>query len=433
MSTQKNTLDVAIIGAGPYGLSIAAHLKRKGLRLRVFGTPMKTWSDHMPKGMRLKSEGFASSLSDPDDSFTLEQFCKERNLPYSYLGKPVHLETFCAYGNEFQRRFVPELEDKLVVSLERVPNGFRIGLEDGENVKASHVVLAVGLTYFDFMPEVFSSLPRSLASHSSDHSVLEKFRGREVIVVGAGASALDLVALLHQVGADVQLLARTQKIRFHAPPGRIPPLLKQQFRAPITGIGSGWKLVFYTRAPLMFHRLSEVLRLRLVKRTLGPAPGWFIKNDVVGKVPLLLERTIVGASEKDGRIALEVINKDGNRQIFTADHVIAATGFQVDVRRLPFLSPSLRDEIKTVEHSPILSSNFESSAPRLYFVGTASANSFGPLMRFAFGARFTARRLAKHLARFATNKVSALSADRTETLRVSSAGEPNESDTLAKA
>src|SRR5208283_316064 len=141
--------DVAIIGAGPYGLSIAAHLKARGVDFRIFGTPMNFWRTHMPKGMHLKSEGFASSLDDPDGGFTLEVYCKERGIPYAKVGLPVPLEVFTSYGLEFQRRFVPKLENKLVNLLERFPAGFQIRLEDGEIVAARRVVLAIGLTHFE--------------------------------------------------------------------------------------------------------------------------------------------------------------------------------------------------------------------------------------------------------------------------------------------
>src|SRR5580704_12695153 len=94
---------VAIIGAGPYGLSIAAHLKACGVDFRIFGSPMHTWTTQMPEGMRLKSEGFASSLYAPDSAFTLRDYCREQCIPYADLGLPVPLETFVAYGLRFQK------------------------------------------------------------------------------------------------------------------------------------------------------------------------------------------------------------------------------------------------------------------------------------------------------------------------------------------
>src|SRR5713226_5533197 len=224
------TCDVAIIGAGPYGLSIAAHLKALGVDFRIFGHPMHTWLAHMPKGMRLKSEGFASSLYDPDSSFTLEVYCKEKEIAYAKIGLPVPLEVFSSYGLEFQRRFVPELENRNVDSLQRSAEGFRIRLEDGNIISARRVVMAVGLTHYEYIPPMLAALPEKFVTHSSRHNTLDPFKGREVAVVGSGASALDLAALLHQAGAHVQVVARKSVIRFHDPPEKVEPSFMDQLR-----------------------------------------------------------------------------------------------------------------------------------------------------------------------------------------------------------
>jgi hypothetical protein len=79
------------------------------------------------------------------------------------------------------------------------------------------------------------------------------------------------------------------------------------------------------------------------------------------------------------------------------DHLIAGTGFRVALSKLKWLNEDLVSAIRTVEDTPVLSRNFECTVPGLYFVGLASANSFGPLTRFACGAEFTARRLTRHL------------------------------------
>jgi len=145
-------IDVAIIGAGPYGLSIAAHLKARGVDFRIFGPAMDTWQNHMPKGMRLKSEGFASSIYDPESLLTLGKYCQAKGLAYQDQGLPVPLDTFCSYGLEFQQRFVPNLENRMVASLRRESGGFKLSLDNGEVVAARRVVIAVGLSYFQQMP-----------------------------------------------------------------------------------------------------------------------------------------------------------------------------------------------------------------------------------------------------------------------------------------
>src|SRR5229473_6153824 len=134
--SMSTSAQVAIIGAGPYGLSIAAHLRARGVAFRIFGLPMHSWRAQMPKGMWLKSEGFASNLYDPESSFTLRHFCEQRGHAYSELGLPIRLDILTAYGLSFQERFVFDLETKKVASLERSSVGFALRLEDGEMVFA---------------------------------------------------------------------------------------------------------------------------------------------------------------------------------------------------------------------------------------------------------------------------------------------------------
>ena len=163
--------DVAIVGAGPYGLSIAAHLKAAGVGFRIFGEPMGFWLNHMPRGMHLKSEGFASSLFEPSGQFTLASYCKERGLEYADIGKPVPLDVFASYGIEFQKRYVPELETEKVLSVQRSTNGFRLVLENGEAFGARRVVVAVGQSYYAYVPPELSVLPKGVATHSSEHKI----------------------------------------------------------------------------------------------------------------------------------------------------------------------------------------------------------------------------------------------------------------------
>jgi cation diffusion facilitator CzcD-associated flavoprotein CzcO len=359
---------------------------------------MNTWITQMPKGMQLKSEGFASSLYDPESKFPLSEYCREQGLPYADTGLPVPLETFWAYGLEFQRRYVPNLEQKSVVSVAESSRGFEISLGDGEVFTASKVVMAIGLTHFGYLPPEFASLPRELVSHSSAYGNLDRFKGKSVAVIGAGASALDIAALLHQAGAQAHLVARSKVVRFHDKPV-LPRPLWQRIRRPATGIGNGWKLVFYAHAPGLFQRMPEAYRLEVVRKTLGPAPGWFVKDQVVGKVPFHLGVKVVQVAARNSQVQLELENSDATRETLAVDHVIAATGYKVDLRRLSFLGDPIRNAIRCVEQTPILSPSFESSVPGMHFVGTSSANAFGPLMRFAVGAKFTAERLTAHLAK----------------------------------
>lgn len=384
---------VAIIGAGPYGLSIAAHLRARDIEFRIFGTPMETWRTRMPAGMFLKSEGFASNLWDPDGRFTLKRFCAEAGLPYKPLDLPIPLETFAAYAVAFQRQLVPEVEDKAVVALQRSPSGFVLQLDGGETAVARRVVVAVGLTHFAHVPAGIAHLPPDAFSHSSAHRDLSRFKGSDVSVIGAGASALDILAALSDAGAQVRLIARRRSLSFNVPVPR--PRWKRWY--PISGLGGGWPNQFYEHGPMLFRRLPRRLRRAIVGSALPPAGGFPIK-DRVERLPLLLEHSLRYARFCDRRVHMRLLCADGEECTLQTDHVIAGTGYRVDLRRLRFLSKEIRPQLRSVNFTPTLSADFQSSVPGLYFVGLASADTFGPSMRFLLGARYTARRLATHFA-----------------------------------
>jgi len=402
--------EIAVVGAGPYGLSIAAHLRKRGLSFRIFGPAMDTWISHMPKGMCLKSDGFASDLYDPDGTLTLKKYCAERGIPYADMGLPVRLETFTEYGLAFRDRLVPELENKMVVGLKRTQEGFELKLDDGETFSARRVVLAVGVTHFEFVPDNLSHLPAQFLTHSARHRDVAPWKGRNVIVIGGGASALDLAGLLHHAGANVELVARKKELKFHSKPTGKPRSWWKRLRHPDSGLGPGMRSRFFASAPWAFKYLPESIRIDLVKRTLGPSGGYFIHDMVLGKVPLHLGYTIERAEVQDNQVHLQLKAIDGSTKEMVADHLMAATGYKVDLKRLGFLSEELRAQIHTAGGAPLLNRGFESSVPGLYFAGLAAANSFGPVMRFAFGAGFAAKKVSAALAKAAAQQPGRLPA-----------------------
>jgi hypothetical protein len=219
-------------------------------------------------------------------------------------------------------------------------------------------------------------------------------------VIGAGASAIDLAGLLRDAGSDVQLVGRRPELKFHtAPKDAKPATWWSRLRHPSSGLGPGIRSRFFSDAPNWFFFLPESLRLKIVKRALGPSAGWFARDKVVGRVGLVLGFTPEGAEVRDGKVHLQLRGKDGSPKEITADHVIAATGYKVTPARMKFLAPELRAKLKTVEGTPVLKSNFESSIPGLYFVGLAAKSNFGPVMRFAFGAGFAAKNMTETMVK----------------------------------
>jgi hypothetical protein len=385
-------LDVAIVGAGPYGLSVAAHLR--GCDVRLFGPPMHTWLRHMPRGMHLKSDGFASNLYDPRSAWTLRAYCREQGLPYADTGEPVPLETFSSYGCWFASKPELDLDERSIAAVERTKGGFLVRTDDDAEFEAAKVVVAAGISHFARTPVEFAHLPTTLVSHSFAHHDLSAFAGRDVTVLGAGSSALDLAMLLGEAGAVTRVLARAPSCVFHRS-DRIPRPLAARLRRPRSALGSGWSSLAYAEAPSLFRFLPARIRLRLVQRALGPAaPGRVRERLVAGEVPLLTGRRVIDASVIGHKLILRLAGGDEAESEIETDHLVAATGYRADVQRLPFLTGSLMTEIRTVAGSPVLNDRFESSVPGLHFVGLAAANTFGPVQRFAYGAKFAARRLA---------------------------------------
>ncbi|MDE8344875.1 MAG: NAD(P)-binding domain-containing protein [Acidocella sp.] len=385
--------DVVIIGAGPYGLSAAAHLAAAGRRVRVFGTPMKTWADHMPDDMHLKSEGFASDLYDPRGEFPLAAYCAENHIAYADIGLPVSRRVFTDYGVEFARRYVPMMQKTDVAAVRPATQGFNVELQSGERLKTRHVVSAVGITHYAHIASAFAGLPPHLVSHSSARADLSGFAGKSVAVVGSGASAVDCASALSKLGADTHLLSRRAAVNFHSPPRQ--RTLVERARAPWTTIGPGWKSVLCTQAPLLFHAMPERFRVEITRRYLGPVGSWFVHEQIKKAVHVHVNALIKSATPSQSGVA--IMFEDETRPPLLVDHVIAATGYRVNLARLGFLDPTLVPRIKLAAGAPALSRSFESSVPGLFFVGPSAANAFGPMMRFACGAKFASRRLVQRL------------------------------------
>ena len=389
---------VCIIGAGPYGLAIAAHLQFLGINFRIFGSPLRRWLSQMPKSMLLKSEGCASSLPDPAGQHSLPEYCHEEGLPFSEYGAPVSREIFARYAFAFQQKLVPNVEDVLVSAVSKVRDGFQLHLSNGETLQSARVIVASGLDHMAVSPQQLSHLSAELWSHSADHDNLSKFKGKDVAVMGGGQSGLETAAILREEGASVTLLVRASTIAWNRIPSTAPRPFYKRLRRPRTRLGEGLQLWVYDNAPQLFHHLPQQVRLSRVKASLGPAGAWWLKDRVVGQMPVLIGHQLLAAEARGGRVTLQITDQNGKPKVLIADHVIASTGYRFDFQNLPFLDPSLKSQIQDEEQMPQLSSYFESTVPGLYFTGLASANSFGPSMRFIAGTAYTARRISTHIA-----------------------------------
>jgi FAD-dependent urate hydroxylase len=380
---------VTIIGAGPYGLSCAAHLSHKGIEPRVFGEPMGYWRKHMPRQMLLRSRRCASHIADPSRSLTIDEYEKSTGTK---LSEPIDIESYIDYADWFCRAVAPDVDRRRIQQVDRVDGGFALRLEDGEEVEADRVVVAAGLEPFAWRPSPLGDLPRELVSHTSDHEDLATFAGKRLMVVGAGQSALESAAILHEVGAEVEIVARAPGIVWLAPEGAtdVRGRMRQLTMPPtgVGGMGSGW----IAAAPELFRRMPAKMRPEITRRCIAPKGSDWLRPRLAD-VPMDTGRAVAEAAPSE--TGVRVVLDDGT--IRDLDHVLLGTGYAVDVTRYPFLSPELVADIDVAGGYPVMRPGLESSVPGLHFVGAAGTLSFGPVMRFVVGTWYAAPALARSI------------------------------------
>jgi pyridine nucleotide-disulfide oxidoreductase len=288
----------------------------------------------------------------------------------------------------------------------RTPDGFRLRLDDAAEIAARRVVMATGLDTFAHRPLQVAELGRPLAWHSSEVRDLEPFAGRRTAVVGSGQSAIELAALLHEAGAQVEVIARARQIRWLRRSGwlheRSGPIRRVLYPPTDVGpIGLSWLVAM----PDAFRRVPPRLGSRIAHRCIRPAAsGWLVVR--TAGVAMTLGRTVAAAQPSHGGLRL-ALDDGTSRQV---EHLVLATGYRVRVDREGILDEPLVAAVRTVDGAPVLRQGFESSVAGLHFVGAFAAPTFGPVMRFVSGTTFTGHAIARSLA--------------TERRRVATAAEP---------
>ena len=388
--------DVAVIGAGPYGLSATAHLRAvQGLDVRTFGEPMSFWQRNMPVGMLLRSGWAATHLADPERSLTLDKYRAASSRNFS---TPVPRDCFIDYGLWFQRHVAPDLDQRKIVRIEATAGGFRLVPETGEAMQASRVVIAAGIRTFAWWPPHFAGLPSSLVSHTCEGRDLRYFSGKRVLVIGSGQSALESAALLHESGAEVEIVARARHIRWlggvvsrtfqHS----LGPTVSRLLYAP-TDVGPAGISQIVAR-PDLTRRFPRAIQDWLRKRSIRPAGAqWLVPR--LQSVPMSLARSVVSARALGDGVNVRL----DDRTERTADHVLLGTGYRVDISKYDFLSLELTKAIACSQGYPRLGEGLESSVPGLHFLGAPSIWSFGALMQFVVGAHPASRALLRYVAR----------------------------------
>jgi hypothetical protein len=375
-----------VIGAGPYGLSAAAYLKAAGIETRIFGDPMAFWERQMPAGMFLRSNWGASHIADPERRLTLDAY---RLSSGNHCSTPVPLDRFVDYGRWYQRQAVPNVERRSVMSVDIGAPGFKVALGDGEIFTSRRVIVATGIAKFVRLPAAFSEIPQELASHSSAHSDLGRFKGCRTVVIGGGQSALESAALLHELGADVEVIVRQSELNWvglHSWLHHLGPLSSILYSSRDVGPAGISRLV---ATPHLFKALPRQIQDKTAYRAIRPAGSAWLRPRLTN-VPVTLGCWVVACSAAGSQLRLKL--NDGTDRV--VDHTLLATGYRVDMSRCEFLSQQLQSRLETAEGYPILKRGLESSIPGLHFLGKPASWSFGPLLSFVSGTEFAARELA---------------------------------------
>lgn len=388
----QKRFDVVIIGAGPYGLSAAAHLNAiGGLKMRVFGEPMEFWQKNMPAGMFLRSPWEATHIADPNGNLSLDGYTAARKIQ---LSRPITLNSFIDYGRWFQTHAAPDLDRRRVREVDNEANGFRLTTEDGETVTAWRVVVATGIEPFAWRPPGFDGLPESQVSHAVKHSDMGRFKGKRVAVVGAGQSSLESAAILHEAGADVEIIIRNPQIRWlkwRKTLLRFGPIGKIFYSPRDVGPAGISQLV---ARPDLFKKLPRNLQDKIGRRAILPAgAAWLM--DRLKDVKKRAGRYVKSAAPAAGQ--LRVTLDDGSE--LTVDHLLFATGYRIDIAKYPFLSPNLLGQIERFNGYPCLRRGLESSVSGLHFLGAPAAWSFGPVARFVSGTYYCVSALTDRIAK----------------------------------
>jgi cation diffusion facilitator CzcD-associated flavoprotein CzcO len=369
--------DLLIIGAGPFGLALAAWVQQQGIDYTMVGTPMEFWRRHMPERMALRSD--ADWHLDPFNVHTIDAFLAETGRTRQQE-TPFPLKTYLEYADWFRRqRSIRPIEARVVQLEAAVATGrFRATLDTGTEIDATRVVVAIGFWYFRNIPrELTALLPSGRWSHACEAADMTRFAGQRVTIIGGRQSAFEWAALLCEAGAShVDIVHRHDSPRFSESEWEwIPPLVARTEQDP-----SWFRRLSGTEREAMAHRLWAEGRLKIepwLEPRLRGAPVSLWPND-----------EIVGSDGAgDGPIALDL--RSGAR--LSAHHVILATGYKVDIDRVPFLATgSIRDRLEVRNGFPVLDEHLQTSVPGLFMTSMAATQDFGPFFGFTVSARVSA-------------------------------------------
>jgi FAD-dependent urate hydroxylase len=357
------TTSLLVVGAGPYGLAVAARARERGIDTVVVGHPLGFWTDHMPAGMFLRS-GVDWHL-DAAGVHTFEAFVEEQGLLPGELD-PIPIGVFLDYATWFQEQKQLTIRDQFVSVLEKSDTRLVATFEDGSQIGAERVVAAPGNGYFALLPEWAAALPVGVGSHTSDFVRFDEVAGQRVLIIGGRQSAYEWAALLgeHDVGR-VDIVHRHDVPRFE----RVNWQFVDDYVDATIRIPGWWRSLSPAEQEQIAQRFWEVGRLTL---------EWWLPPRLIGdRFHLWPNAQVLGVTAERGATVVTLSN--GER--LSVDRVIFATGYKATLANVPYLRAVISD-IAVVDGFPVLDENFESSVPGLYFSGFAASRDFGPFFGF---------------------------------------------------
>ncbi|MGE5378140.1 MAG: NAD(P)-binding domain-containing protein [Bacteroidota bacterium] len=372
----RHQTQLLIIGAGPFGLSLAAYVEYLGLDYLVAGRPMEFWVRNMPQGMYLRS---ASDWSlDPTDRFSLIRYIEKIGKTPKEV-EPLSRDFYLQYAQWFQHESGIQTLPLYVNRLDQEKNGFRALLENGDVVEAGNVVVAVGMGYFKNLPSALTDLlPDGRFRHTCDAVQLSSFQEKRVLILGGRQSAFEWAALLNDCGAqEVHLVHRHESPKFSESDWSwVPPLMDGMLSDP----------AWFRRLP---QEEKETYVRRMWEEGRLKVEPWLEQRVMKPNTHIHQKTGLLSCTKRlDG--ALDVQLEDGGS--FVVDDVILATGYKVDLSQVPFLTcGNLKDRIETRNGFPVLDTRFQTCVPGLYITSMAAGQDFGPFFGFTVSTRASAR------------------------------------------
>lgn len=370
--------DLLIVGAGPFGLAMAAQARELGIDHVLLGRPMSFWKKHMSSGLILRS-GCDWHL-DPMEQDTLEQFLEIRGQTPADV-EPLSLDLYLQYADWFRRVKRIEAQPSQVMRLDQTDGLFSATLDDGSVITSNHVLLSLGFAPFANIPDELAALvPEDQSSHTRDLKEPGRFAGQRVLIVGGRQSAFESAALLAEAGASkVQVCHRHDTPAFEESDWTwVDPIVEH-----------------IANEPAWFRGLPDEERKQLNDRfwaegrlKLEPWLGPRVHREEIEIRP---RTQLVGSERVEGALRVR-LDSDGVEEIVDVDHVLFATGYKVDMQRIRLLQAgNLLDQIECREGFPVLDDSLQTSVPGLFITSLAAGRDFGLFFAFTAAVRASAR------------------------------------------